>query len=204
MRVRTTAATAAILLAVLTSCGDSGEKEPVEKPPTKASSSKHPDGGDTEETLKLGDPAQTIGDEGVGVLEITPDTVVYAKQDGDEKAANGVFAVVTMKDRAMTGTAADEVAPISGGGWSWIAPDGEAIGFGSGNSTNVVLDKYNNSDPVQPGTYQWRSQVFDLSPAQAKGGTLLYTDGDGTAHRWKMPSTDTGPNVTEVKKELQP
>ncbi|MBD9722011.1 hypothetical protein PV755_09740 [Streptomyces caniscabiei] len=153
--------------------------------------------------MKLGTPARTTGDGGTGVLEITPDTVVFAKEGGGEAAENGVFVVVTMKDKAMTAVAADEPAPIGGGGWKWMAPDGETIGFDSGNSTNVVMDKYSNADPVQPGGYQWRSQVFDLTEAQAKGGTLIYIDGEEKAFRWEMPSVDSGPNVAEVKKQLE-
>ncbi|MEF9521243.1 hypothetical protein [Streptomyces sp. RB13] len=152
----------------------------------------------------MGAPAQTAGDGGTGVLEITPDTVVFVKEGSGETAENGLFAVVTMKDRASADVAADEPAPISGGGWTWMAPDGEMIGWDSGNSTNVTLDKYSGADPVQPGAYQWRSQVFDLTPAQAKGGTLIYIDGENKAHRWQMPSTDSGPHVAEVKKQLEP
>jgi hypothetical protein len=72
-----------------------------------------------------------------------------------------------------------------------------------GNAFNVVMDKYSNADPVQPGAWQWRSQVFDLTEAQAKGGTLIYIDGEEKAFRWEMPSTDSGPSVAEVKKQLE-
>lgn len=205
MRVRVTAATAALLLATLTACGGDGDasSKPERAPTTETAPSEEPSPGTVEKGMKLGTPARTTGDGGTGVLEITPATVVFTKEGGGETAANGVFAVVTMKDKAMTAVAADEPAPISGGGWKWMAPDGETIGFDSGNSTNVVMDKYNNADPVQPGGYQWRAQVFDLTPAQAKGGTLIYIDGEEKAFRWEMPSTDSGPNVTEVKKQLE-
>lgn len=205
MRIRTTAATAALLLAALTACGDSGsDDESSAKPPTKAPASKEPnDEGGVDKTPKLGDPAQTIGDGGTGVLQITLDTIVYVKEGSGEKATNGVFAVVTMKVKAMTGAPAEQTAPITGDGWQWIAPDGEAVGFDSGNSTSITLDKYNGGGAVQPGTYQWDSEAFDLTAAQAKGGTLLYTDGEGTAYRWKMPPTDSGPRVAEVKKQLE-
>ncbi|WP_055693356.1 hypothetical protein [Streptomyces prasinopilosus] len=153
--------------------------------------------------MKLGEPAQTVGDGGTGALEITPDTVVFTEEGGGETAVNGVFVVVTMKDKATGSVAADEPAPISGGGWKWMAADGEMVDAGGGNAFNVVMDKYNNADPVQPGAYQWRSQVFDLTPAQAKGGTLIYIDGEEKAHRWEMPSTDSGPSVAEVKKQLE-
>ncbi|MFH8610971.1 hypothetical protein ACH4D5_26195 [Streptomyces sp. NPDC018029] len=228
MRVRTTAVTISMLLAAVTACGsDDGDpdgKSSAAKPSTKkvdctdeylsqkewtdhcAGKEGAGTGGDGTEgqakTRKLGEPAQTIGDGGTGVLQITPDTVAYVKEDSGEPAENGVFAVVTMKDKAMTGAPADEVAPISGGGWSWIAPDGESIDSDNGNSSSITIDKYNNADPVQPGTYQWRMQAFDLTPAQAAGGTLIYVDGEETAHRWKMPATDSGPHVAELKKQL--
>jgi hypothetical protein len=208
MRVRTTAATAALLLAALTACGSGGGDKADTKQPDKASAQTESDGDGQESSaapekgLAFGKSAQTTGDGGAGVLQITPDTVVFTKEASGEKAANGVFVVVTMKDKAMTAVAADEPAPISGGGWKWMAPDGEMVAFDTGNSSNVTMDKYNNADPVQPGSYQWRSQVFDLTAAQAKGGTLIYIDGAEKAFRWEMPSTDTGPNVAEVKKQL--
>ncbi|MFE0103675.1 hypothetical protein [Streptomyces sp. NPDC059009] len=202
MRVHASAVTAALLAAALTACGGDDD-EPAKQQPTKASSPQEASHDADAKTLKLGEPAQTTGDGGTGVLQITPDTVVFRKKASGESAKYGIFVVVTMKDKAMTAAAADEVAPISGGGWSWIAPDGETIGFDSGNSTMVTMDRYDNADPVQPGTYQWRAQVFDLTPAQAKGGTLLYTDGEEAAYRWKMPSSDSGPRVAEVKKQLQ-
>jgi hypothetical protein len=220
MRARITAATAVLLLASLTACGGGDGDKPAEKPGTTApgeptssgdptGGSESPGGGSTGgseggEGLALGEAAQTTGDGGTGVLEITPDTVVFSLTGSGETAENGVFAVVTMKDKAMTAVAADEPAPISGGGWTWMTPDGEMIGWDSGNSSNVTLDKYSGADPVQPGGYQWRSQVFDLTPAQAKGGTLIYIDGENKAHRWKMPATDSGPHVAEVKKQLAP
>ncbi|MFD5221328.1 hypothetical protein ACFWMH_27185 [Streptomyces tendae] len=220
MRTRITAATAALLLAALTACGGGDDDKPAEKPSTSSAGeptlsgdptgggespgAEPSGGGEGGEGLALGKAAQTTGDGGTGVLEITPDTVVFVKEGSGETAENGVFAVVTMKDKAMTEVAADEPAPISGGGWTWMASDGEMIGWDSGNSSYVTLDKYNGADPVQPGGYQWRAQVFDLTPAQAKGGLLIYIDGENKAHRWQMPSTDTGPNVAEVKKQLAP
>ncbi|MBL3664559.1 hypothetical protein JL475_00665 [Streptomyces sp. M2CJ-2] len=206
MRARATAATAALLLAALTACGGGGDdsKDAASKPSAvETVPSEEPAPGQVEESMKLGEPARTTGDGGTGVLEITPDTVVFTKEGGGETSVNGVFAVITMKDKAMTAVAADEPAPISGGGWKWMAADGEMIGSGGGNAFNVVMDKYNNADPVQPGAWQWRSQVFDLTPAQAKGGTLIYIDGEEKAHRWEMPSTDSGPNVAEVKQQLE-
>lgn len=207
MRVRTTAATAALLLAALTACGGGGDDKADPKQPDKTSAQTASDGDGQassapEKGLAFGKPVQTTGAGGAGVLQITPDTVVFTKEASGETAANGVFVVITMKDKAMTAVAADEPAPIGGGGWKWMAPDGEMVGFDTGNSSNVTMDRYNNADPVQPGSYQWRSQVFDLTAAQAKGGTLIYIDGAEKAFRWEVPSTDTGPNVAEVKKQL--
>ncbi|MFD9276947.1 hypothetical protein ACFWD7_06590 [Streptomyces mirabilis] len=201
MRVRAIAATAALLLAALTACGGSSGDDKAEPPAAKKSSPASTP-SQPEKGLAFGKSAQTTGDGGAGVLEITPDTVVFTKEASGETAANGVFAVVTMKDKAMTAAAANEPAPIGGGGWKWMASDGEMVAFDTGNSSNVTMDKYTNADPVQPGSYQWRSQVFDLTSAQAKGGTLIYIDGAEKAFRWEMPSTDTGPNVAEVKKQL--
>ncbi|MEU1293769.1 hypothetical protein ABZ439_15230 [Streptomyces sp. NPDC005840] len=59
------------------------------------------------------------------------------------------------------------------------------------------------STTTPTGSYQWRSQAFDLTPAQANGGTLIYIDGAEKAFRWEMPSVDTGPNIDEIKKQLQ-
>ena len=207
MRVRTTAATAALLLAALTACGGSSDNDDAADEPTVSATEGVPTEsgtpGEVEKGMKFGTPAQTTGDGGTGVLEITPDSVVFAKEAGGETAANGMFVVVTMKDKAMTGVAADEPAPISGGGWKWMAPDGEMIDTQVGNAYNIVVDKYNNADPVQPGGYQWRLKAFDLTEAQAKGGTLIYIDGEEKAFRWEMPSTDSGPNVAEVKQQLE-
>ncbi|MFF1711939.1 hypothetical protein [Streptomyces sp. NPDC058268] len=230
MRVRTATASAALILAALTACGGDGDGKAETKPSAAKESTKKVDcadqyvsqkewldhcagkegagtGGDGTEggaaDLKLGEPAQTIGDGGTGVLQITPDTIVYVKEGSGEKSANGTFAVVTMKVKAMTGAPTEQTAPITGDGWKWIAPDGEAIDFDSGNSTMISMDKYNSGGAVQPGTYEWDSEAFDLTAVQAKGGTLLYTDGDGTAYRWKMPTADSGPGVAEVKKQLE-
>lgn len=230
MRVRATAVTAALLLAALTACGGGGDGKAEKKPSAAKESAKKVDcsdqylsqkewldhcdgkegagaggdGTDSEATdLKLGKPAETIGDGGTGVLQVTPDTVVYVKEGSGEKSEYGTFAVVTMKVKAMTGAPAEQTAPITGDGWKWIAPDGESVGFDSGNSTGITMDKYNSGGAIQPGTYEWDSEAFDLTAAQAKGGTLLYTDGDGTAYRWKIPATDSGPRVAEVKKQLE-
>ncbi|MFD7705731.1 hypothetical protein [Streptomyces sp. NPDC059786] len=215
MRIHATTATAGLLLAALTACGGSGDGGTAAGPKASTPATKsgetsaepsqdaeQPSPGTVEKGMALGDPAQTTGDGGTGVLEITPDSIVFTKGASGETAENGMFAVVVMKDRAMTAVAADEPAPISGGGWQWMAADGEMVGFDSGQSSMVTMDKYDGADPVQPGGWQWRAQVFDLTPEQAKGGTLIYIDGEEKAHRWEMPSADSGPNVADVKKRL--
>lgn len=203
MRACVTTATAAILLAGLTACGGNGDDSKADPAPKEsATASRTAATVDDSQTLKLGESADTTGDGGIGVLQVTPDTIVFTKQASGETAANGIFAVVTMKDKATTAVAANEPAPISGGGWKWMAADGEMVAFDSGNSSNVVIDKYNNAGAIQPGAYQWRLQAFDLTPAQAKDGTLIYVDGAEKAFRWKMPSTNAGPNASEVKAQL--
>jgi hypothetical protein len=203
-RIFSTTLLCAALAVGATAC--SGSDKADEKPKGNASEQGIPDGktpGQVEDnSLKLGQPAKTVGDGGKGTLEITPDSVVFVKKTVNDTPENGVFAIVVMKDKATGAVAADEPAPITGQGWKWMAPDGEMLRWDSGNSTDVDTGKFSNADPVQPGAWQWRSQVFDLTEAQAKGGTLIYIDGDEAAHRWKMPSADSGPSVADVKKQL--
>lgn len=150
----------------------------------------------------LGDPALTVGDEGTGVLEMTPTTVVFAKESDGDSPAKDIFAVVTVKKRPTTAAPADESSPMGPGGWQWKSPDGQALAEGDGESYNVVLGDFNASGTIQPGSFVWDAEAFDLTAAQAKGGTLVYVDGEGTAHQWKMPERDSGPQVAEVKKDL--
>ncbi|MFF3620079.1 hypothetical protein [Streptomyces sp. NPDC002467] len=120
-----------------------------------------------------------------------------------DKPTQGQFAFITIKARPTTAVAAAQAAPITGGGWSWIAPDGQAIEQGNGQAFNVVAESFNAGGAVQPGSWVWDSAVFDLTKAQA-GGTLVYTDGEGTTIRWKIPAEDAGAEVAQVKKELAP
>jgi hypothetical protein len=152
--------------------------------------------------LALGKPAETIGAEGAGVMEITPTTVVYATKGTGQDPDNDLFAVVTVKDRPTTAAPARETAPIDQGGWQWIAPDGQAIDQGNGTAFNVVPEPFSAGGPIQPGSFKWDSQIFDLTDAQ-RGGTLVYTDGEGTAYRWKIPTKDAGPQIADVKKALE-
>jgi hypothetical protein len=161
----------------------------------------------TPHNLKLGTPAETAGAphpvDGPGgeALQITPTTVVYVTAGTGETSANGVFAVVAHKAKSTKAVAASESAPIDGGGWTWLAPDGQAVDTGSGNAVNVTPDGFLGGGAIQPGSYDWESKVFDLTAAQ-RGGTLVYVDGDGTAFRWAMPAQDAGPEVVKLKKAL--
>jgi hypothetical protein len=58
----------------------------------------------------------------------------------------------------------------------------------------VVPDGFSGGGSVEPGTFQWDSAAFDITPAQA-GGTLLYKDGGGRVTRWALPKTTTGPEA---------
>ncbi|MCQ1575354.1 hypothetical protein [Streptomyces parvus] len=232
MRTRIAAGSALLLAAALAGCGAEDGAPSGEKPPTKASSSVDcadasfdqaewmencagdsegaGTGGDgtdgappVDETVRvLGEPALTVGDEGVGVLEMTPTSVVFAKESDGNAPAKDVFVVVTVKKRPTTAAPADESSPMGPGGWQWKAPDGQALDEGDGESYNVVLSDFSASGAIQPGSFVWGAEAFDLTAAQAKGGMLVYVDGEGTAHQWKMPEEDSGPHAAEVKKDL--
>ncbi|MEU1309530.1 hypothetical protein ABZ419_11630 [Streptomyces cinnamoneus] len=132
---------------------------------------------------------------------MTPTSVVYATKASIDKPARELFAVVTVKDRPTTAVAGAESAPIDGGGWQWVAPDGQAISGTDGNASNVVLEGFQGNPTTQPGTFSWGTQAFDITTAQ-RGGTLIYTDGTGVAHRWKVPAQDAGPQAAQVRKAL--
>ena len=205
MRVRATAALAALLLTALTACGGSDDKADS-KSPDKASVDSGASSSAAEQPSKdtpFGKPAQTTGSGGTGVVEITPTNIVYTVKGGGETSQYGTFVVVTTKDKAVTAVAADEEPPAGGGGWEWIAPDGQSIDEGGGNAYNVVMDQYNNAGNIEPGSFQLRAKVFDLTAAQAEGGTLVYKDGTGVAHRWTAPAKGAGPDVAAVKKQLE-
>lgn len=167
-------------------------------------------GGDgTAGTTKLawGKAAQTVGAQspvsgpGGGDLEVTPTTVLYAKTAQGFTAANGLYAIITVKDRATGSTAAAESAPIESGGWQWIAPDGQALDEGENDASSITPSGFTGGGMTQAGTYQWDSVVFDLSTAQ-RGGTLSYIDGAGAVFHWTVPATDSGPQLAAVKKGI--
>ena len=152
--------------------------------------------------MKLGDTAETTGSNGKGRLEVTPTTIVYLTTASGDAPTNDLFAFITIKDRPTTATATRRAAPIEGGGWQWAAPDGQAIDAGDGESYNVVHDTFNSGGDIQPGTFKWDGIAFDLTKTQ-RGGTLIYTDGEGTAHRWAMPAKDSGPQTDDVRRGLR-
>jgi hypothetical protein len=170
------------------------------------------DGGNSqgEQTLTWGKTARTVGAQspatgaqGGGPLEVTPTTVLYAKSAMGNTSANGTYAIITVKDRAYGRIAATESAPIEGGGWQWIAPDGQALDEGENDASSITPDGFTGGGMVKAGTYQWKTIAFDLAPAQAKGGTIAYTDGNGVVYEWKVPTTDSGPELSALKKGME-
>ncbi|THA58340.1 hypothetical protein [Streptomyces sp. A1136] len=203
MRVRLTVILA-IAAITLTACSSSDPKPSDKSAPRPSSSAPAiapPQPAPTAATLQLGQAAETVGAGGTGRLEITPTNIVYSTGNSVIKPTKATFAFVGYKARAVTAVAADQAAPIDGGGWSWVAPDGQAIAQGNGEAFNVVADSFNAGRTVQPGSFVLDGAVFDLETVQA-GGTLIYTDGEGKAYRWTMPNQDTGPEAAQVKKEL--
>ena len=216
MRAHTTRSTAAglLLLAALTACSSSSDKadSTPSKPAAKTSSSEVGTGGDgttTTKTLPFGKPAATVGsqstatgDPGGGALEVTPTTIVYAKTAMGSTSTNGVFAIITVKDRAAGAAAATEAAPIEGAGWQWTTPDGQALDEGENEASSITPNGFTGGGMVKAGTWHWRTIAFDLAEAQ-RGGTLTYTDGAGGVFQWKAPSTDQGPELAAVKKGME-
>uniref|UniRef100_A0AAU2VCW2 Lipoprotein n=1 Tax=Streptomyces sp. NBC_00003 TaxID=2903608 RepID=A0AAU2VCW2_9ACTN len=220
-------ATAATACLALTACnpggGGSGSKPSATRPtggqpsataPTPATSGT-PGGGSAtpgsgsgagQTALALGVPSRTVGTKLVGILEITPTTVVYTKEGDGTTSRFGTFVVITTKDASLTANAADEEpadAKGAKGGWRWIAANGQSVAEGNGTAYKVLVSGYNGVGKIEPGTYQMRSEVFDLTPEQAKGGgTLVYTDATKSENRWTIPAVDSGPQIADVKKRL--
>ncbi|KOU54579.1 hypothetical protein [Streptomyces sp. WM6378] len=220
-------ATAATTCLTLTACnpggGGSGNKPSASQPaggqpstatpaatpastPGDGSATPGSDPGAGQAALALGVPSRTVGTKLVGILEITPTTVVYTKEGDGTTSRFGTFAVITTKDASLTANAADEEpASANGtkGGWRWIAANGQSVAEGNGTAYKVLVTGYSGVGKIEPGTYQMRSEVFDLTPEQAKGGgTLVYTDATKSENRWTIPPVDSGPQVADVKKRL--
>ncbi|MFG2143269.1 hypothetical protein ACGFRG_03595 [Streptomyces sp. NPDC048696] len=203
-------ATAAATCLALTAChsDNNATKSPTTPPPTAPSpttpapSPTAPDTGPAAQAF--GEPSRTVGAGTVGILEITPNSVVYVKKGGGQTAKYGTFAIVTMDEKSLSANPASETRLAKGGGWHWIAPDGHRIAEDSGNAGRVALARFRHGDAIVPGAHQLRAKVFDLTPAQANGGRIDYIDGTASADRWTVPATDSGPHVADVKKELIP
>ncbi|MFH8405595.1 hypothetical protein ACH4FX_12580 [Streptomyces sp. NPDC018019] len=207
MRVTRMLAVIAAAALPLTACGG-GSTEPESKA-SSSSSAATPQTPEIETPTVpgLGTTAHTAGSHhpiagsGGGVLDLTPTSVVYVPAATDQTPKNGTYAVVAYKARSSTAVAAAETAPAEGGGWQWIAPDGQSVTTLDGDATSVTPAGFMGSGPVALGSYQWRSVVFDLTAAQ-HGGQLVYTDGEGKTYRWQMPAKDKGPEVARLKKAL--
>ncbi|WP_158677804.1 hypothetical protein [Streptomyces sp. SPB074] len=211
--MKRTAPVAATCVLLLAASACSHDDEPASKAttstrPEKPSAAAEPTKAGTPDVKPLGASVRTDGaadpieGNGGGVLQITPTSVIYMKSTGYDEPENGQFLVVTVKEKAMTAAPASEEAPMGGGGWSYIAPDGQAVSTLTGNATNVVPDGFEGGGAIDPGTYQWKSTVFDIGLKQA-GGTLSYKDGAGEVYRWKTPASTTGPEASKVEASLK-
>lgn len=151
----------------------------------------------------LGTAVKTVGSGGEGELEVTPTSVVFTAKAMDETSEKGVFAVVTVQDKATLNVAAADERLAGGGGWQWIAKDGLAIEFQNTQAAlGITPESFTGGGPIQAGTNAWDSQRFDLTKEQAKGGTLMYVDGAGVAYKWKTPAADSGPQAEQLRREL--
>ncbi|MGW3486543.1 hypothetical protein [Streptomyces sp. NPDC001054] len=211
--MKRTAPVAATCLLLLAASACSSNDEPASKAtastrPEKPAAAAEPTKAATPDVKPLGASVRTDGaadpieGSGGGVLQVTPTSVIYMKSTGYDEPENGQFLVVTVKEKAMTAAPASEEVPMGGGGWSYIAPDGQSISTLTGNATNVTPDGFEGGGAVDPGTYQWTSTAFDIDPKQA-GGTLAYKDGAGKVYRWKTPATSSGPEVAKVEASLK-
>jgi hypothetical protein len=75
---------------------------------------------------------------------VAPTTVVYQAEAMGCVSVNGTFAIITVKDRAPAGSAA-ESAPIELGGWQWIAPDGQALAEGENDASSILPNGFSRA-----------------------------------------------------------
>ncbi|GAA0585162.1 hypothetical protein [Streptomyces crystallinus] len=206
-------ATAVACLALTACQNDSGSKSPTGQASTTGTpgtrpSAEGPGGGSGTDpspgavAQALGESSRTVGAGTVGILEITPTTVVYLQDAGGQSSQYGTFAVVAMDEKSLSANPAAETVLAKGGGWHWAAPDGTLVAEGSGHAARVALGKYRHSGAIEPGAHEVRAKVFDLTRAQAAGGKLVYTDGTESSDRWSIPAKDSGPQIAEVRDEL--
>ena len=135
------------------------------------------DGTAGTQTLAWGKTAKTVGAQGPadgspggGDLEVTPTTVVYAKTAMGNTAANGVYAIITVKDQATGRIAATESAPIENGGWQWITADWQALDEGENDASSITPNGFTGGGMVKADTWHWRTIAFDLTEAQSSSG----------------------------------
>ncbi|WP_171166386.1 hypothetical protein [Streptomyces sp. I05A-00742] len=117
------------------------------------------------------------------------------------KARNGLFAVISVKEKATRAAPAAQAVSLDGGGWKWVAPDGRATDSGSGNGAAIVQGG-GHGNIVQPGTYDLTQVAFDI-PEAARGGTLMFLDARGHIFRWKVPAKDSGPGAAELARKVR-
>ncbi|WP_030777386.1 hypothetical protein [Streptomyces sp. NRRL S-920] len=199
-KVLVLAAAAALSVA---SCGGDGDAGKNPKEPTRAESpTAKPEAPALGTTAHTAGAAHPLGGGGGGMLDITPSTIAYVTKGTGQTPEEEVFAVVAYKAKSTRGVAASETVPAEAKGWQWIAPDGETAENNGFSAPSVNAKGFTNAGPIQPDSFQWRSQVFDITEAQ-RGGTLVYTDGEGQTYRWKMPAKDAGPELAKLKAGLK-
>jgi hypothetical protein len=156
--------------------------------------------------LQLGQAATTAGavnpirGPGGGTLDITPTSVVYTSGSRSTKPENGQFLTLVFTMKPAGDIAAMPTAPIDGGGWHYITPDGQALEQGHGNGFTYTANGFGRPMTVVGATVN-ATESWDITTTQA-GGIVQYTDGAGKTYRWQVPAVDTGPHADAVKKAL--
>ncbi|MFF5370118.1 hypothetical protein [Streptomyces sp. NPDC013187] len=154
--------------------------------------------------LQFGQTADTADADGKGIVQITPETVVYVDKAGAHAPERDLFAVVAFKagnraKHAVTTTAAQ-------GGFRWKTLDGKTIEAGNSEGAGSIdptgFNDGGGKPTVQANTYQVNTVAFDITTVQ-KGGTLVYVDGDGVTFRWKASFTSSGPTADALKSALK-
>ncbi|MBW1600879.1 hypothetical protein JJV70_01930 [Streptomyces sp. JJ66] len=196
-----------IALLALTACGNNepaDDREPAAAPSSDQpfADTPAPDEPQTAE-YEFGDTAETTGSMGAGTLAVTPTTVVYANTATGETPDNDLYAVIVYKAEATGGTVS-EAAPIEGGGWKWITPEGQALDWQSGNTDGVAPPGYGSGGDIVGGTFELYTEAFDLAEGwNGDGAKLVYIDGNGATHTWTdIPTEDSGPEVEKLKAGL--
>ncbi|GAA2295159.1 hypothetical protein GCM10010234_41220 [Streptomyces hawaiiensis] len=159
---------------------------------------------DPRTALEFGHTADTAGAGGKGIVQITPETVVYVDKAGAHAPEHDLFAVVTFKAGNRTKDTVTTTA--AQGGFRWKTLDGKTIEAGNSEGAGSIAPKGFNDgggkSTVRADTFQINTVAFDITTVQ-KGGTLVYVDGDGVASRWKAPSSSSGPTADALKSALE-